>query len=158
MSYCFPPCFKNNSVIPKRQDFQNAEWLQCLILVCPENVNQCSSFFKKTSNHFHVYIWIFLVCEIKMNQIDDIYTAIKMHISNDFFFLVCVRNVEEFCSWKLDFYMGHIIDETFNCLGYVVSSKTPALLMLLYKLQLIHNIKCRSAGAFKNRWKFRSLR
>lgn len=49
--------------------------------------------------------------------------------------------------------MGDIIDETFNCLGYVVSSKTPALLMLLYKLQLIHNIKCRSA--FKNRWKFK---
>lgn len=37
--------------------------------------------------------------------------------------------------------MGHTIDETFNCLGYVVSTKTPALLVPLYKLQLIHNIK-----------------
>lgn len=37
--------------------------------------------------------------------------------------------------------MGDIIDKTFNCLGYVVSSKSQALFMLLYKLQLIHNIK-----------------
>lgn len=45
-------------------------------------------------------------------------------------------------------YLGHITNKTFNCLGYMVSRKSQALFMLLYKLQLIHNIKCRSAGAF----------
>lgn len=84
---------------------------------------------------------------------DDIYTTIKVHISNYFFPFVCV-----FFSLKtLDFPVGHTIDEMFKCLGCVVSSKTPALFVLLYKLQLIHNIKRRSAGVFKNKWKFKSL-
>lgn len=52
--------------------------------------------------------------------------------------------------------MGHLTGKIFNCLGNMISSKSQALSMLLHKLQLIHNIKCRSTGAFSNRWKLSS--
>lgn len=71
-----------------------------------------------------------------------------MHLSNDYFCFVC-EMLKDFPLEKLSsFYIGHIIDKTFNCLGYIVSSKSQALFVLLCKLQLIHNTKCRSAGAF----------